>query len=195
MIGEDGGTTPLAPTRRWEGTAVRPESQETTSDHKAEQPSGKGWLMHGNKAIRAGAAALGTSLALVTAQVATAAVPHATAAAAPKVTVTVQGRTKTLLAATTVQPKSGWITRGGAPAGKCPADSAQGALNVATHGNWKGSWSASYHEYYITGILGDNETSKKYYWGFYVNGKAASKGACDVKLKAGDKLLFKVTKA
>lgn len=151
--------------------------------------------MHVNQAIRAGAAALGTSLALATAQVATAAAPHASAAAAPKVTVTVKGRTKTLLAATTVQTKSGWITRGGAPVGKCPADSAQGALNVATHGNWKGKWYASYHEYFITGILGDTETTKKYYWGVYVNGKSSSKGACDIKLKAGDKLLFKVVKA
>ena len=141
--------------------------------------------------------ALGTTLALATAQfaTATAATPHASAAAAPKVTITIQGRTKTLLATKTVQPGSKSITRGGAPAGKCPADSAQGALNVATHGNWKGKWYASYHEYLITGILGDNETTKKYYWGFYVNGKSSSKGACDVKLKAGDKLLFKVTKS
>jgi hypothetical protein len=34
-------------------------------------------------------------------------------------------------------------------------------------------WYASYHEYFLTGILGDS----------------------DVKLKAGDRLLFKVTKA
>jgi Domain of unknown function (DUF4430) len=150
--------------------------------------------MQKNQVIKAGVATLGTALALATAQVATAA-PRASAAAAPKVTVTVQGKTKTLLATKTVQPASGWITRGGAPSGKCPADSAQGALNVATHGNWKGKWYSSYGgEYFITGILGDTETSKKYYWGLYVNGKAASKGACEVKLKSGDKLLFKVTK-
>jgi Domain of unknown function (DUF4430) len=150
--------------------------------------------MHRNQAIRAGVTALGTTLALATAQVATAAAPHASAVAGPKVTITIQGRTKTLLATKTVQVGSGSITRGGAPAGKCPADSAQGALNVATHGNWKGKWYASYNEYYITAILGDTETTKKYYWGFYVNGKSSSKGACDVKLKAGDKLVFKVTK-
>lgn len=151
--------------------------------------------MHRNQVIRAGAAALGTTLALATAQAATAAAPHAHAAAAgPKVSITIIGRTKTLLPAKTVQTGSGWITRGGAPSGKCPAASAQGALNVATHGNWKGSWYASYHEYYITAILGDTETTKKYYWGLYVNGKSSSKGACDVKLKAGDKLVFKVTK-
>lgn len=205
---------PLAPTRRWEGTAGGPDSQETTSDHKADSPRGKGWLMHRQHMIRAGAAALGTTLALAGAQLATAATvapaAHATAtahaaaaaratahgsAAAPKVTVRVQGRNRTLLPARTVRPGRGSVRRGGAPAGKCPDDSAQGALNVATHGHWRGKWYSTYDEYFITGILGDNETSKKYYWGLYVNGKLASKGACEVKLRTGDRLLFKVTKS
>jgi Domain of unknown function (DUF4430) len=116
-------------------------------------------------------------------------------AAAPTVTVQVQGKSKTLLAATSVTVASGSITKGGAPAGKCPDDSAQGALNVATHGHWSGKWYGSYDEYYITAILGTSETGKKYYWGLYVNGALASKGACDVKLKAGDKIEFKVTKS
>jgi hypothetical protein len=157
--------------------------------------------MHTYKAITAGAAALGITLALATAQVATAQVatataasPHAGAAAALKVSITIQGRTKTLLKTETVTAPTGSVTRGGVAAGKCPGSSAQGVLNVATLGNWKGKWYASYNEYYLTAILGDTETSKKYYWGLYVNGKSASKGACDVKLKAGDKLLFKVTK-
>ena len=138
---------------------------------------------------------LKTGLAGLAAAVALAAAPIASATAPPTVTVSVVGKTKTLLATKTVHTKAGSITRGGVAAGKCPATSAQGALNVATHGNWKGSWYASYHEYFITGILGDNETSKKYYWGLYVNGKLASKGACEIKLKSGDKLLFKVTKS
>lgn len=149
--------------------------------------------MQKHQVVKTGVAALGAALALATAQVATAAAPR-TAAMGPKVSITIQGKTKTLLATETVQGRSGWITRGGAPAGKCSAESAQGALNVATHGNWKGKWYASYHEYFITGILGDSETSKKYYWGLYVNGKLASKGACLIKLKSGQKLLFKVTK-
>ena len=122
-------------------------------------------------------------------------VPVALAAVPTTVTVQVQGKSKTLLAATSVKVGSGSITKGGVAAGKCPDDTAQGALNVATHGHWTGSWYSSYNEYYITGILGVKETSKKYYWGLYVDGKAASKGACDIKLKAGDKILFKVTKS
>lgn len=155
--------------------------------------------MHRQHMIRAGAAALGTTLALAGAQLASAAAaPPVTARAAaggPKVTVRVQGRNRTLLPARAVRPARGSVRRGGAPAGKCPDDSAQGALNIATHGHWRGKWYSSYDEYFITGILGDNETSKKYYWGLYVNGRLASKGACEVKLRAGDRLLFKVTRA
>jgi hypothetical protein len=151
--------------------------------------------MQKNQVIKAGVASLGAALALATAQVATAATAGAAAAAGPKVTVTVQGKSKTLVAEKKVHTGTGWITRGGAPSGKCSAATAQGALNAATHGNWKGTWYSSYKEYYITGILGDNETSKKYYWALYVDGKLASKGACQVKLKSGDTLLFKVTKA
>ena len=137
--------------------------------------------------FKTGLAGFAAAMALVAAPIAS--------AATPTVTVRVVGKTKTLLATKTVHTKSGSITRGGVAAGKCPATSAQGALNVATHGHWKGSWYANYHEYFITGILGDNETSKKYYWGLYLNGKLASKGACLIKLKSGDKLLFKVTKS
>jgi Domain of unknown function (DUF4430) len=123
-------------------------------------------------------------------------VPSAASAAnTATVTVSIVGKTKTLLPAKTVKTTAGSITRGGVAAGKCSATSAQGALNVATHGDWKGTWYASYHEYFITGILGDDETGKKYYWSLYVNGKASSKGACDVKMKSGDKVTFKVTRA
>ncbi len=121
-------------------------------------------------------------------------VPGASAASGTTVTVRVQGRHRTLLRSTRVTLAAGSVTRGGVAPGKCPARTAQGALNVATHGHWKGSWYASYREYYITTILGDRETSKHYYWGLYVNGKLASKGACDLKLKSGEQLLFKVTK-
>ena len=90
--------------------------------------------------------------------------------------ITIQGKTKTLLATETVQGRSGSITRGGAPSRKVPGRQRPGCADVATHGNWKGKWYSSYDEYFITGILGDSETTKKYYWSLYVNGKARLKG-------------------
>jgi hypothetical protein len=113
--------------------------------------------------IRATRAFSGAALACT----ASAALALAPAALATTVTVQIQGRTKALLPAKVVHLKTGSITRGGATAGACPATSAQGALAQATHGNWQGSWYASYNEYYITSILGLAETGKSYYWGLY----------------------------
>ena len=46
---------------------------------------------------------------------------------------------------------------------------------------------------FLTSILGVKPTGSDY-WGVYVNGKLASTGACGIKLRSGEKLLFKVTK-
>jgi hypothetical protein len=119
-------------------------------------------------------------------------VAPAAAAQAAKVTVRVEGKTKTLLAPTVVKVGSGSVTKFGAPAGACPAASAQGALDAATHHSWIGTWSTKYGpEYFITGILGESyATSKTYFWEIFVNNKPASTGGCEIKLHPGDKVLF-----
>ncbi|MGO9899384.1 MAG: DUF4430 domain-containing protein [Solirubrobacteraceae bacterium] len=122
---------------------------------------------------------------------AAAATPAAVASASlPKVTVRIEGKTRTLLAATTVKALSGYIRKAGAPAGVCPYSSAQGALAVATHGHWSGKWSTTYEEYFITTILGDTESGTKSYWEIFVNNVAASAGACELALHSGEQLLF-----
>ncbi len=134
---------------------------------------------------------LATSVALlVFPAVAVAAAP--TSSTGPAVTVRVEGLKKTLLLPTVVRPRRGWITKYGAPSGKCSARSAQGALNVATHGHWKGKWYASYNEYFISAILGEKATGHDY-WTVFVNNKTANVGACDIKLRRGQTLLFAVT--
>jgi hypothetical protein len=87
-------------------------------------------------------------------------------------------------------PETGSITQGGVAAGLCPTDSGQGALAVATRGRWKGTWYASYKEYEITSILGDTPSAKQDYFEIFVNDVPASQGACLIKLKPGDRLLF-----
>lgn len=131
------------------------------------------------------------SAALVACSVAAAAAPAAVAGASlPKVTVRVEGKTKTLLAASAAQTKGGFITKSGAPSGLCPYSSAQGALAVATHGRWSGKWSSKFQEYFITKILGDTESGVKSYWEIFVNNVAASAGACEIALHNGEQLLF-----
>ena len=47
---------------------------------------------------------------------------------------------------------------------------------------------------FVTSILGVKPTGQSAYWGIYVNGKSASSGVCGIKLRAGQKLLFKIVK-
>ncbi len=115
----------------------------------------------------------------------------ALAAAGTSVTVRIEGAKKTLLAASAVRTHAGWITTGGTPKGSCPETSAAGALDVATHHKWGGTYSASVGGLEILSILGERHTfSSPYYWEIFVNNRAASVGACEQALHRGDKLLY-----
>jgi hypothetical protein len=115
------------------------------------------------------------------------------AAAGPTVTVQIKTQTKTLLRPTATRGERGWITKGGTPRGKCSGSSGAGALDAATHGRWTGKYYASVGGIFVTSILGVRPTGSDY-WGIYVNNKASSTGICAVKLHAGERLLFKITK-
>jgi hypothetical protein len=131
-------------------------------------------------------------LAAAGAPVAVVAVLAAPAFAAPaKVSWRVEGASKTLLAAKTVAvPTSGSITKGGTPKGACPANTAAGAFNAATGGNWSGTYSSGLG-IDVTKILGETGIySKGHYWEFFVDNHAASLGICSQKVKSGDQLLF-----
>jgi hypothetical protein len=117
----------------------------------------------------------------------------AASSAGPAVTVEVKTLTKTLLAPRTVHGEKGWITKGGTPRGACPGKSAAGALDAATHGHWGGKYYSQYNDLLVTSILGVKPKSHGGWW-LYVNGKSASVGVCAVKLKPGERLLFKLLK-
>jgi hypothetical protein len=111
----------------------------------------------------------------------------------PKVTVSIKSLTKTLLRPTSVQGKRGFITKGGTPRGKCPGTSAAGALDSATRGRWTGKYYSSVGGVFVTSILGVKPKGSDY-WELVVNGKPASKGECAIKLKQGQRILFKIVK-
>jgi hypothetical protein len=139
--------------------------------------------MHRNTILALGAATLAVAVAA----------PAALAASSPQVTVRVEGKAGTLLAPKPVHaPSGGSITRGGAPAGACPAASGAGALDVATKHRWSATWFSSLNDFEITKILGDTETTKKFYWAIWVDNKFATTGACGIKLHPGEQLLFAV---
>lgn len=115
----------------------------------------------------------------------------AAASAGPAVKVQIKTPTKTLVNAT-VHGEKGSITKGGTPKGKCPGNSGAGALDAATHGHWTGKYYSSVPGIFVTSILGVKPKSP-HYWTVLVNGKTGP-GICDIKLKAGEKILFKIHK-
>ncbi|MGH2859821.1 MAG: DUF4430 domain-containing protein [Solirubrobacteraceae bacterium] len=116
--------------------------------------------------------------------------PAASLAASPTtVSVRVEGLTRTLLPATRVRTHRGSITKAGAPKGTCPATNAAGALDVATHRDWTGSYDS--YGLSVVSILGESHPfSSSDYWSLFVNGRYAPAGICDLRLHRGDQLLF-----
>lgn len=128
----------------------------------------------------------GATLALAVAS------PVALAAGATQVTVRVEGKTHTLLKSKRVRTHAGSVTRGGAPRGACPATSAAGALDVATGHHWSATWFSGLDDLEIKRILGDTESTKKFFWAIWVDNRFATTGACEIRLHRGEHLLFAV---
>jgi len=116
-------------------------------------------------------------------------------AAGNQVSVRIEGRSHTLLDTTVVHTHAGSITKGGAPAGNCPATSAAGALDVATHGRWGGKYYSSTMPagIFITSIFGARPPTVNDYWTVFVDNRTAASGICALKLHRNEQLLFAVT--
>lgn len=112
----------------------------------------------------------------------------------PTVTVQINSPTKTLLPRTPVRGQTGWITKGGTPRGMCSGATAAGALNAATHGRWTGKYFASVGGIFITSILGVKPATSSQFWGIFIHNRLTSTGLCGLKLHAGERLVFKITK-
>jgi len=122
---------------------------------------------------------------------ATAAASAGATAPAPTVTVRVEGTTSTLQLPSSVTLKSGNVDRDGVAGHTCSGLSAAGAIELATHGDWKGTWSRSLHGYFIAAVDGLSLPSTgAEYWAFWVNDAPASQGICGYKPKPGDSILF-----
>lgn len=79
--------------------------------------------------------------------------------------------------------------------GSCTGDSAAGALQLATGGQWSGAWNTKFGDYEVTGIEGihlafEPGAAANWYWSVWLGGKEASAGVCEVIPKPGDTLLF-----
>ncbi|HEX8647709.1 MAG TPA: hypothetical protein VF715_12475 [Thermoleophilaceae bacterium] len=122
-------------------------------------------------------------------------------AAAVKVNVRVEGKTKTLLERnvdTFVHEVTGDNTgphrcdgtNGGASAS--PAPTLTGAFDDAAKKEnlpWQGSWNASFEDFLINTIGPDSATSSQF-WGTALNFRDTEAGGCQVKVESGDQVLI-----
>jgi hypothetical protein len=170
-----------------EGATGRPVSQETSLRPPSRNALAKGVALLIKSKLFGAAAIAAVGLGVVFAGVA-----GASSSGSPAtVMVRVEGLSKTLLVPTKVTTHTGSITKDGTPAGTCPATSAAGALDVATHHNWTGYYDAKYEDLEVTGILGESHPfTSKDYWEVFAGHVAAQAGICDLTLHKGEQLLF-----
>ena len=116
--------------------------------------------------------------------------PAAAFAAGPAgVTVRVEGTSDTLLARTPVQTTTTPVVKDGNPAHSCSGTSVAGALELATSGNWSGTWFDNFG-YSVDVILGEShQFGSGHFWSEFLNG-VPGLGACADELSQGDEVLF-----
>jgi hypothetical protein len=124
------------------------------------------------------------------------------AAGPATVTVRVEGLGATLLPPTQVTTTTAPVVKDGNSADACPGTSAAGALELATAGNWGGTWYGGMVEggefkgfgYSVESIAGEahlfEEVPADYYWSFWLNHVEKEVGACEVEPETGAEVLF-----
>lgn len=120
--------------------------------------------------------------------------PLAHAAGSPaKVTVRVEGPSRTLVYAPLTTTRTP-VVKDGDRAHACSGTSAAGALEQATGG----AWDATYYRglgYAVSTIDGVRPAAASDYWTLWVNGRSSSTGLCDTELQNGDELLLFVCRS
>ena len=112
-------------------------------------------------------------------------------ALAADVTVRVEGATTTLVPRTVVTVPTSAVKPDGTNA--CAGGSAGAALWAATSGGWSGTYYPSFSSYSVDTIKGETPAGPPDYanfWEFWINGKSASLGMCDVPVQQGDEILM-----
>ena len=160
-----------------------PEARRPPSDHKAGNPRGKGWLISMHKLI----AGLAAGLVVLVA---------APAALAANVSVRVEGTAGHAAAADRdVDDRPARSPRTASPSHQCSRNSAAGALEAATGGNWDGALGArsattSPDASRARRTRPRPATRRGTYWSFWLNYQFSSAGGCGTPMQDGDDVLF-----
>src|SRR5690349_24985965 len=94
----------------------------------------------------------------------------------PSVIVQIKSTSKTLLKPTAVHGETGSVTKGGTPKGKCPGNTAAGALDAATHGKWTGKYYSRVPGIFVTSVLGATPAGSSSLWVLLASGKPGRRG-------------------
>lgn len=123
----------------------------------------------------------------------------APAAGPATVTVEVEGLNETKVPPTQVTTTTTPIVKDGNPEHACPGTNASGALQLATAGNWNGTWYGGEVKegkftglgYSVEEIDGeDYPFSGSTFWNVWINHKSSEDGVCDAEMHPGDQLLL-----
>jgi hypothetical protein len=123
------------------------------------------------------------------------AAPAALAGSPATVTVRVLGQASNYEALTSLEQVTTTTTPVTKDGGSCSGTSAAGALELATGGDWEGTWSTKYDDYEVTSIDKlsfpfEESSPANYYWSFWLNDTYEEVGICEAELEAGDQVLF-----
>jgi hypothetical protein len=114
--------------------------------------------------------------------------PGAAVAAPLKVAIRIEGAHSTLVPRRTVTLADAPIVKDGDPSHACPGQSALGAIQAGTKGDWSGTWSEGLG-YFVAEIRGEKPTGSAFF-SLWVDHKLSSTGACQTNLRAGDDVLL-----
>ena len=104
-------------------------------------------------------------------------------------TVRVEGLTDTLVPRTSITTTQTPVVKDTNVAHACPGTSGAGALELASAGNWLGTWSNAF-QYNVETVKGETRLfGSGNYWSLFINGYAAQTGICGIAIQAGDELV------
>jgi hypothetical protein len=121
--------------------------------------------------------------------------PAAVAAAAPaNVRVRVEGTARTLVPRTALATDNRVVNKDGVAGHDCTGTSAAGALEIATGGDWTGSFFAGLG-YTVERVLGESHAfPDPNFFELWINNRSSAVGICGAELQEGDDVLFVVAR-
>ena len=115
----------------------------------------------------------------------------AVAAGPADVTIRVEGAERTLVPQTAVTTTTQPVNKSGKEGESCTGTSAAGALEIATGGDWSGSWFGAGFGYSVERVKGETHAfPSPTYYSVWLNNRESQVGVCGIELQPGDEVLI-----